>query len=141
MARIVARNASLGIDNSSAACTSISGRTNSVTVSFSGEAPDVTAFDNTGYRERVPDGLKDWELSISGLWDGSGTDLDATLFPILAASTRVAYGPAGSTSGCTKYEASAICTDYNVEAAVEGAVTFSATFTGRSGSMTRTTWT
>lgn len=140
MAKISARNVSLGIDDSAAACQSISGRSNTATMSFSAEAPDVSAFGTT-YRERVPDGLKDWELSVSGLWDGVASQIDSILFGILGASTRVAYGPAGSTSGCTKYEASAVCNDYSVEGSVEGAVTFSAIFAARSGSMTRTTWT
>jgi hypothetical protein len=139
MAKITARNVTVDIDDSTGACQSISGRTNSATLSFSAETPDVSAFGTT-YRERVPDGLKDWELSVSGFWDGSSSQLDEILFGIHGGSTLVRYGPAGSTSGCTKYEACAVCSDYNIEAAVEGAVTYSATFSARTGSMTRTTW-
>jgi len=139
MAKIVAKNVSLYIDNSSAACTSISGRSNSAAISFSAETPDVSAF-GTSWRERVPDGLKDWELSISGFADFAATQVDTTLFGILGASTRIQYGPGGSTSGCTKYTASAVCSDYSVEGSVEGAVTFSATFAARTGVMSASEW-
>ena len=134
MAKISARNVKLfggGRD--------LSGRSNSGTLSFSAEAPDVSAFGAT-YRERVPDGLKDWELSIAGLCDLAANQLDSILFGALGASTRIKYGPGGSTAGCTMYTACAVCSDYSIEGAVEGAVTFSATFAGRIGTMTASTW-
>ncbi len=139
MAKITARNVSLYIENAAGASTSISGRTNSATLSFSAETPDVTAFGAT-YRERVPDGLKDWELSIGGFSDLAANQLDATLFPTLGASTRIKYGPGGSTAGCTMYTACAVTSDYNIETSVEGAVTFSATFAARIGVMSASTW-
>ena len=139
MGKITARNVSLGVQDSLGACQAISGNANSAALSFSAEAPDVSAF-GTLYRERVPDGLRDWELSISGHWDGSASALDDILYPILGGSTVVMYGPAGSTTGCTMYTACAVCQDYSIEGAVEGAVTFSSTFVARTGSVTRTTW-
>jgi len=140
MAKIVAKNTSLYVDNSSAASTAISGRTNTVSLSFSAETPDVTSFAGAGWRERIQDGLKDWELSIGGFYDPAATQIDTILFGILGASTRVQYGPGGSISGCTKYTASAVCSDYTVDGSVEGAATYSATFAARTGAMSASTW-
>lgn len=139
MAKITARNVSLGVEDSSGACQSISGKSNTATFTHSAEAPDVSSFGATT-RERLPDGLKDWELSVAGFWDGAANELDSILFPIVGASTMISYGPAGSTSGCTLYTACAVMPDYSIEGSVEGAVTFSATFQARTGSLTRTTW-
>ncbi|KKQ44072.1 MAG: hypothetical protein US62_C0034G0010 [Candidatus Woesebacteria bacterium GW2011_GWA1_37_8] len=44
MAKIVGRNASLYVEDSTGACRSISGDLNQVTLSRSAEAPDVTGF-------------------------------------------------------------------------------------------------
>jgi len=140
MARITARNCAIGVTDSAGACQSISGRGNSVSMSITAEAPEVTAFQDL-WRTRLPDGLRDWEMSVNGVWDGAAEQVDSILFGILGSCTLVHFGPGGSTSGCTKYSACAVCTNYTVDGAVEGAVTYSATFSGRSGSMTNTTWT
>lgn len=139
MARITARNVSLYVDNAAGACTSIAGRSNTATLTFSSETPEVTAYGAT-YRERLADGLKDFELSIGGFYDGSAAEIDSILFGILGASTRISYGPGGSTTGCTKYVASAVCNNYTLEGAVEGAVTYSATFQNFGRALTASIW-
>ena len=140
MARVVARNVSIGVEDSTGACAVLTTRSNTATMTFTAEAPEVTTYGEV-YRTRLPDGLRDWEFSVSGFWDGSANALEAIMYPILGASTQIYYGPGGSTSGCTKYTACAVCTNFSIEGSVGAAVTYSATFSGRSGSMTRATWT
>ena len=139
MARITARNVSFYVDDSTGACTSISGRSNTATLTFSSEAPDVTTYGAT-YRERLADGLKDFEFSIGGFYDGAAAQIDAVMFPLLGASTRLQYGPGGSTSGCTKYVASAVCNNYTVSGAVEGAVAYTATFQNFGRTLSASLW-
>lgn len=141
MAKITSRNTALYVDEASAvgASLSLSGRSNTATLTFSAEAPESTCF-GAVMKERLTGGLKDWELSIGGFADLAAGQIDYTLFTLLGASTRVQYGPGGSTSGCTKYIASAICTDYSIDTAVEGALGYSATFSNLSSSMAASVW-
>ncbi len=141
MAKIVARNAALYVDSASVSTgsLSLSGKTNTATLTFSAEAPEVTTF-GEGMRTRLAGGLQDWNLSIGGFSDMALGQVNALLFGLLGASTRIQFGPAGSTSSCTRYVASAICTDYSVDTSVEGAVGFGATFVNLSGCMVASTW-
>ncbi len=144
MAKIVARNAALWVDSASLAAgdsnsISLSGKTNTATLTFSAEAPEVTTF-GEGMRTRVAGGLQDWNLSIGGFSDMVTGQVNGILFSLLGASTRIRFGPGGSTAGCTLYVASAICTDYSVDSSVEGAVGFGATFTNLSSCMVASTW-
>ena len=105
MARIVAKNVSLYIDNSSAASTSISGRSNSAAISFSAETPDVSAF-GTSWRERVPDGRgrrasqgvyraerdpRQEPGRIAGQRSGSRVSTRATLTAVIAVACQGVY--------------------------------------------------
>ncbi len=141
MAKIVSRNTSIYVDAASllGASLSLSGKTNTATLTFSAEAPEVTTFGDV-MRGRLAGGLMDWNLSVGGFSDLAAGQLDSTLFSLLGASTRVQYGPGGSTSGCTKYIGNAVCTDYSLDTAVEGALGFSATFSNHSGSMAASIW-
>src|SRR3990172_116335 len=105
----------------------LSGRSNTATLNLSSEEVDVTSF-GALYRERVPDALRDWGLEIAGFWDGAASQIDYYLYTIWAACSAIAVGFAGSTSGATKYSGCMILQEYSVEGAVDGAVTFSATF-------------
>ncbi|MFA6016439.1 MAG: hypothetical protein WC742_15380 [Gallionellaceae bacterium] len=139
MPKIHARNASLGVDNSSAACTPISGMTNNITLDYSADTPEVTAFgDNT--QQNLHDGIKSWELSFDAFFETGATGVDATLFNIVGASTRFNFGPTGSTSGSISYTASAVLSKYNMKFGVNDSGQVSGTFVPRSGSLTRTTW-
>ena len=138
MAKVTARNTAIRILDSNGASRLISGRSNSAEMSFTAEAVDVTTF-GAGYREYVADGLRDWELSIDGMWDGAASQIDEILYGVLGACTSLCYGPSGSTTGMVQYSGCAICTEYTVSGAVEGAVTFSATFKAAS-QLNRGTW-
>lgn len=139
MTRIVARNATLGLDDSSGTCRAMSGFMNTITFSRTAEAPDVTGFGDDN-RQRLSNGLKDWELTFSAFFSTGANEIDEVLNGILSGSTRFVFGPSGSTSGCILYSACAVLSEYSSDFSVEGAATVSGTLTARSGSVTRTTW-
>ena len=139
MAKLIARNASIGVDNSAGACVSMSGLTNNVTLSLTAEAPEVTGFGDT-YRQRQQDGLKDGEFSFDAFMATGANETDIVLSGILGASTRWVFGPAGSGTGSTMYAACAILTSYEMTFGLEDAGQCSATFMLRSGSVTRGTF-
>lgn len=138
MPRYSGRNTALLIKNAAGCPVNISGRSNTATLSFTSEEVDVTSF-GAQYRERIADALKDWTIEMGGFWDGAASQIDDTLFNILAACTSVCFGPSGSTTGMVQYSGCAILQDFSVESAVEGAVTFSCTFMAASV-LNRGTW-
>jgi len=139
MGKIVARNASIYLDNASSACQSFSGLTNSISFSQTAEAPDVTSF-GSDVRERLADGLKDWEMTCGAFFSTGANEVDVVLSSILGGSTFVRFGPSGSTSTCVMYSASAVLTEYSMDFSVADAATVTYTLVQRSGSMTRGTW-
>jgi len=139
MAKIVARNASLGIHDSTAVCRAFSGSTNSVTLTYSAETPEVTVFGD-GLRQRLPDGMLDWELTFDAFFGTGASQIDGILYDILGASTHVSFGPNGSATGEIWYSACAILTNYEMTFGVADAATVSGTLIARSGSLTRDVW-
>lgn len=129
MARISGRNTYISVSPAgNAACPfSLSTRSNSGTLTLTSEEVDVTSF-GALYRERIPDALRDWSLEAAGFWDGAASQVDYILYTIYAACCAVAFGPAGSATGATKYSGCMILQEYSVESAVDGTVTWSATF-------------
>ena len=139
MGKTTSASAALWVDDSSGTCRSISGLGNSITLTWSSEAPEVTGFGN-GARERLPGGLIDWELSFDGFYGADANETDEVLSGILGKATYIQLGPGGSSSGSPKFSACAVLTSYEIGMSVEDAVTVSATFVARTGSMTRGTW-
>lgn len=139
MARIIARNASFYLEDSSGASRAMTGLTNSITLSQTAEAPEVTAF-GEDTRTRLSGGLKDWELSFDAFFSSGANEVDEVLSGILGGSTLFKFGPSGSSSGCIMYTACGVLTEYSMDLGVEDAATVSGTLTARSGSLTRTTW-
>ena len=126
MAKITARNVKLfgGGRN-------LSGRANSSTLSLTAESSDVSAY-GTDTRERLHDGLLDYELSVAGWMDVSACQVDELFSDLLGASARWGYYPGGATACLAGKEMNAVCGDYSSEGAVEGAAAFSATLSGSS---------
>jgi hypothetical protein len=139
MGKLAARNASIGIDDSTAVCRALSGDVNSITLTYSAEAPEVTGF-GSNVRERMQDGIKDWELTFDAFFNSDAARADQVLSGILGGSTRFCFGPAGSSSGASMYTACAILTSYEMTFGVEDAGTVSGTLVARSGSLTRATF-
>ena len=136
MAKVAARNASIGIDDSTGACRAMSSFINSATLTYSAEAPEVTAFGSQN-RERQQDGIKDIEFSFDAFFGTAAGETDAVLSAILGASTRFVFGPTGSAAGAIHYSACAILTSYEMNFTTEDAGQCSGTFMVRSGSLTR----
>jgi len=139
MAKIAARNASLYLDDSTAACKSMSGLLNNIVLTLSAEAPEVTGFGDT-YRNRFQDGLKDCELTFDAFWADGADETYAVLGTLRGASTYFQFGPAGSTAGKRKYCASAILTSYEMTFALEDAGQCSGTLVLRNGAINPSTW-
>lgn len=132
MARTTARNTHLSAsDPTNSASIILSGRSNTATISFTAPGVDVTAF-GEAYRNRIADGIKDWELSIGGFWDGAASNLDEFLYSALGACINIVYGPAGSDSGSIQYSGCAVLNDYEVSGELEGATEWSATLSAAS---------
>lgn len=139
MAKVTGRNAYVAIQDG-ATTTVLTNSLNSVTLTQDAEAPEVSVFGQQN-RARMHDGIKDWNASVEGYWEGSANQIDEVLFGAIAGgSTMFHYGPTGSTSGSVKYSACAILQDYEMNFSLEDAGTVSATFVARTGSMTRSTF-
>ena len=138
MAKIAARNAWLALENGSGASMILSAMTSSITLNFSTESTEVTGFGNDN-RERVSDGIKDWELSMNGFWGSGASDPGTILSAIRTAggSTRFILGPAGSLTGCPFYSGCGVLTTYEITEAPADAAAVSFTLLARSGSLTR----
>lgn len=67
------------------------------------------------------------KITISGIWDSTTDGYLAGLLGFATASAFV-YGPAGSTSGLTKYSGSAFLLDYEIGAPVADVVKYTANF-------------
>jgi len=139
MAKIPAKDASIYVWDTSSASKTITGDSNTATLSISVETPEVTAFGD-GTRQRLPSGLLDWELSVNGFYSTGTDSIAEVLRPLVGACTVVNFGPSGSSSGCILYTGCCICSEASFEFPVEGAATYSATFVARSGSLTSSSW-
>lgn len=143
MAKIAARNASFYLEDSTGACQALSARTSSISLSYTAETPEVTGFGDDN-RQRLSNGIKDWELTFEGFYDAAAGQVDTVLSSILGGSTMFKMGPAGSATTCLMYSGCGILMDYSIDLGVEDAVTVSCTVAARSGSLTRVasgTWT
>jgi hypothetical protein len=140
MTKIVGRNASIYVDDNSAACKAISADLSTATLTGGAESPEVTGFGDTT-RQRLVNGLQEWELGVEGfVHDQGATTAGCILFPLLSGSTYIQFGPNGSAAGNPKFTGCAVLTEFNQDFNVEDAATFSATFVSRSGSLSASTW-
>ena len=139
MPKVAARNASLGIIDSTGACVAFSSLTNSISLTYSSEAPEVTGFgENT--RQRMNDGIKDYELTADMFFATGAAETDAKLSPLVSSSTRFAFGPTGSTAGSIWYSGDVILTNYEMTFGLEDAGQCSVTLVPWTGSLTRGVW-
>jgi len=135
------RNGSIYVDlvNSSTS-TAFTGDANSLSFSWTRDAPEVTSFgDNT--QQFLEDGLLNWELSVDGFVNApNGTASDAMDLLVGDSATRVRFGYGGSAAGCPLFTACAVLTEFSTENSVDSAVTFSMSLQARAGSMSASTW-
>lgn len=137
MPKVAGRNTFIKINDSTGTCQNISGDGNTVTINWSAEAPETTGFGATE-KVRLPGGIEDVTIDLSGYWNATATSgIDTILSGILGGSTIITIAPGGSSGGSPNYTACAVLLNYNVEAAYDGVVGYTANFALCSGSMVR----
>ena len=98
-------------------------------ISISMETRDITTKDSAGYRELL-EGVRSGTISVSGLVDDDGAGgAGGVLFADLDSRTAqtLVFGFDDATDDYN-YSCSAFCTSFEVSAATEDNVTYSATF-------------
>ena len=95
MPKITARNAEFF-----AGYTDLTGRSNTITLSMTSEAPDVTTF-KSDVVERLADGLKDGELTGGGFFDADDYNVDHIFNQISSASTTYGFYPQTASPAAT----------------------------------------
>ncbi len=108
-----------------------------VNFSRDGQTVDITGMDGsaTGSWRAFIAGLRGAECTISGIWDDTAAAADpaptgpASIIPAAhLLQGTIEYGPLGRAMNQPRMTAEAILETFNVQAGVEDAVTFSATF-------------
>ena len=136
--QVVGHNAFITIETSNVA-RAMRGDTNTVSLSWSAETPENTAYGDTT-RTRLG-GLKDVSLDYSGFFnDTATTGIDTILAATLGSQTTIVFGPAGSTGGYLKITGCYIVSEYSIDTPVDGMVTVSFTAVHSAGSLTRATF-
>lgn len=105
------------------------GETRDMTLSVTNNEVEATSFDSAGWME-VLGGLREWEASTESLWvyaNGAQTDVFTALTG--SSSVKIRFLPKTGT-GLSGYTGTAICTSWEVSAAVDDVVTLSVTFKG-----------
>ncbi len=114
MSKIAARDSYIALDDIDGSLYILSQKLNSIALSWTSESPDVSSF-GTGTRERLGDGIMDWEISLDGF---SSADSDEVLSDLLSGSTVLVFTPGGTTSGSIIYSCSAVLTEYSTNLGV-----------------------
>jgi hypothetical protein len=117
------KSAAFKIDDSGGTLRDISNVLTDVAVSRTADIAEVSAFSNSS--KAYVAGLKDATITISGSFDAT---VDGYLKAIVGASGSFEFFPIGNSSGLPKASGEAICTNYDRNPDVGGAVTFSASF-------------
>lgn len=101
----------------------ISSYLNEVSFPETVETADTANFGSSAHTYVI--GLTDATISLSGMWDPT---VDSRFTGLLGNETAVAfeYGPAGGTTGKTKYSGNAYITSYEVSGGIGDMVSFSA---------------
>lgn len=135
------RVASIYFEDATGASTAFTGTGNSISFTPSIDAPEVTAFGNHT-RQFLAGGLRTFELSMDGFVDMPSSTACTAMAIIQTASgvTLMQYGPAGSITGCQKWMACVVMTEFTFDNPVDGPITYSLTVMPRVGSLTASTW-
>lgn len=115
----------------------ISGRSNQATLTQNADTPDVTAFQDPN-RERLSQGIRDIELTLSGWMDVAASQVDQVMSTLLNASAYWGLYPEGAGASKTGgREFIGILSEYSQDYATDAAAAISATV-GASGAVTLT---
>ena len=107
----------------------------SIQPSYARARLDVTTLGNTA--RRFIGGFVENGYELEGVWD---TTLDALMFPLVTAGSAapIVYYPAGTASGKTRHDSTAVLLSYSPPTGTEQAVTWTASYAVE-GSVSRTT--
>lgn len=111
------------LDNAAGSLTNISAYCKSAAADMPGQVNETTTLGKTS--RTFIGGLLDGTISVEGLWDPT---VDAIMFAARGVTKSFELGPEGGTTGDIKYSGECFGTSYKVNPAVDGVVTFSATF-------------
>jgi hypothetical protein len=122
MAKLHGKGTTFSIDNAAGSPTDISEYLDNVDFpAFNADTTEVSTFGAT--QKAYVNGLMDGTISISGPWDAT---LDAILAAIVGGAEKTySYKPGG---GSVTYSGECVCTSYQIQSPIGGAVTFSANF-------------
>ena len=136
MTQIHGRNATVIMYDAGGASQNIAGDINSYTLTWSRDNPDVTTFTKDTV-QRIS-GIRDATMSIAGIWNTeSASGNDAVMNGLLAGSANalIRFMPAGCTTGCAHYTGCFLVSQYQMQAALTGAVAWTGTMQLSSGSI------
>lgn len=143
MPKIHGRNANFQITDISGVNRNLSNWLNSIDFPTVVDTAEVPGFGDGD--KSVVVGLRGHTIKVAGNWDAASNGPD-DVFGNLAGqgasgtvTTTFIIGPGGSAIGAVKYTGNCVVTNYQVNAPIGGAVTFSADMVV-SGSVTRTTF-
>jgi hypothetical protein len=121
------KDAVFWLDNSAGTLTNISAYVTGVSgLPGSGEVGETTVFGKAA--KTFIAGLKDASFSVEGHFDSAANASDVVIQAAIGNQRSFEFGPEGGTTGKIKYSGEAFCTSYDIGAAVDGVVPFSAEF-------------
>lgn len=139
MARLHGKNAFIALEDSTAASRSIQADSNTWDIDESVANPEMTAFNDNNV-VRSGSGINDAKFSIAGWTNDAANSNLAILNGIKGKIGVLTIGPGGSATSAVKYSASVVMDDYKISGKNDSIVTFQATFSLASGSLTKTTF-
>ncbi len=140
MAFIHGRNAVLIVDDSAAASQNFTGDMNSISLAWTRDDPVTTTL-GKDTQQRIS-GIRDAQLTGAFIWNqSSASTVDTVMQGLMNGSliSRIKFYPAGQVAGCAFYTGCFLVSQYNVQAALNGAVNGTLTFMHASGSLTAST--
>ena len=136
MPQIHGRSSLFHIFDNAGTSRNISGDLNSYSLAWTRDNPATTTFGKDSV-QRIS-GIRDATLSIAGIWNTeSASGNDAVMNGLLAGSANalIRFMPAGCTTGCVHYTGCFLVNQYQMQAALTGAVAWTGTMQLSSGSI------
>lgn len=139
MSRIHGKNAFISIEDSTAASRSIQADSNTWDIDETVANPEMTAFNDNNV-VRAGSGINDAKFNIAGWTNDAANSNIAILNGIKGRIGVLRIGPAGSAASAVQYAASVVMDSYKISSKNDSIVTFQASFSLASGSLTKTTF-
>ena len=136
MPNIHGRNSLLHVFDNAGTSRNISGDLNSYSLAWTRDNPATTTFGKDSV-QRIS-GIRDATMSIAGIWNtetASGNDVVMNGLLGGSANALIRFMPAGCTTGCVFYTGCFLVSQYQMQAALTGAVAWTGTMQLSSGSI------